>query len=344
MASPTLQQSSITQTTIPDYAKPYVEDMLGTAAGLTDPNQNPYMQYMGDRVAQFSPLQKQSYDNAALMQSSPQLQDATAMAGLAGLGALNTQYTYDPYKSGSITDQGALQGYMNPYREQVTDVQKLNAQRQAAVANQGQQAQAARAGMFGGSGQARQSSQANAELQRNLQGIDAAGLQNAYQQALSQFNTEQGQKQGAAQLNAQQQQFGAGLGLQGLQTANQAASNLANIGNTQYQQNMGINSMQNQYGLQQQNQSQKILDTQYQDYLNAQNHPYKQVGFMSDILRGLPLTQQSSSMYGQAPSMLSQIGGAGLVAKGLGAFAGGGAVGDRPAGLAELAIYRMGQD
>jgi hypothetical protein len=102
--------------------------------------------------------------------------------------------------------------------------------------------------------------------------------------------------------------------------------------------------MQNQYGLQQQNQSQKILDTQYQDYLNAQNHPYKQVGFMSDILRGLPLTQQSSSMYGQAPSMLSQIGGAGLVAKGLGAFAGGGAVGDRPAGLAELAIYRMGQD
>ncbi len=344
MASPTLQQSSITQTTIPDYAKPYVEDMLGTAAGLTDPNQNPYMQYMGDRVAQFSPLQKQAYDNAALMQSSPQLQDATAMAGLAGLGALNTQYTYDPYKSGSITDQGALQGYMNPYREQVTDVQKLNAQRQAAVANQGQQAQAARAGMFGGSGQARQSSQANAELQRNLQGIDAAGLQNAYQQALAQFNTEQGQKQGAAQLNAQQQQFGAGLGLQGLQTANQAASNLANIGNTQYQQNMGINSMQNQYGLQQQNQSQKILDTQYQDYLNAQNHPYKQVGFMSDILRGLPLTQQSSSMYGQAPSMLSQIGGAGLVAKGLGAFAGGGAVGDRPAGLAELAIYRMGQD
>ena len=360
MSTPTLQQSNITQTTIPDYAKPYVEDMLGTAAGLTDPNQNPYMQYMGDRVAQFSPLQKQSYDNAALMQSSPQLQDATAMAGLAGLGALNTQYTYDPYKSASITDQtmgtmdldangnpthpggSVLQNYMNPYREQVTDVQKLNAQRQAAVANQGQQAQAARSGMFGGSGQARQASQSAADLQRNLQNIDAAGLQNAYQQALAQFNTEQGQKQSAAQLNAQQQQFGAGLGLQGLQTANQAASNLANIGNTQYQQNMGINAMQNQYGLQQQNQSQKILDTQYQDYLNAQNHPYKQVGFMSDILRGLPLTQQSSSMYGQAPSMLSQIGGAGLVAKGLGAFAGGGAVGDRPAGLAELAIYKMG--
>ena len=360
MADPVLQQSNITQTTIPDYAKPYVEEMLGSAAGLTDINQNPYMQYMGDRVAQFSPLQKQAYDNAALMQSSPQLQDATAMAGLAGLGALNTQYTYDPYKSASITDQtygtgainadgtrmpgvgSVLQNYMNRYREQVTDVQRLNAQRQAAVANQGQQAQAARSGMFGGSGQARQASQSAADLQRNLQNIDAAGLQNAYQQALAQFNTEQGQKQSAAQLNAQQQQFGAGLGLQGLQTANQAASNLANIGNTQYQQNMGINAMQNQYGLQQQNQSQKILDTQYQDYLNAQNHPYKQLGFMSDILRGLPLTQQSSSVYGQAPSLLSQVAGVGLAGKGLGAFAKGGAVADRPAGLAELAIYRMG--
>ena len=342
MADPVLQQSSITQTSIPDYAKPYVEDMLGSAAGLTDINQNPYMQYLGDRVAQFSPLQKQAYDNAALMQSSPQLQDATAMAGMAGLGALNTQYTYDPYKAQSITDKGTLQSYMNPYQQQVTDVQKLNAQRQAAVANQGQQAQAARSGMFGGSGQARQANQSAAELQRNLQGIDAAGLQNAYQQALGQFNAEQGQRQGAAQLNAQQQQFGAGLGLQGLQTANQAASNLANIGNTQYQQNMGINQMQNQYGLQQQNQQQKILDTQYQDYLNAQNHPYKQLGFMSDILRGLPLTQQSSSVYGQAPSLVSQLAGVGLAGKGLGAFARGGSVDSRPAGLADLAIYNMG--
>ena len=359
MSTPT----QITQTNYgfaPEVA-PYAQNLLGKAEALTDTSTNPYMQYQGERNAQFSPLQKQSYENAALMQSSPQLQDATAMAGLAGLGALNTQYTYDPYKSASITDvtygTGAinadgtrmpgggsvLQDYMNPYQQQVTDVQKLNAQRQAAVANQGQQAQAARAGMFGGSGQARQASQSAAELQRNLQNIDAAGLQNAYQQALAQFNTEQGQKQGAAQLNAQQQQFGAGLGLQGLQTANQAASNLANIGNTQYQQNMGINAMQNQYGLQQQNQSQKILDTQYQDYLNAQNHPYKQVGFMSDILRGLPLTQQSSSMYGQAPSMLSQIGGLGTAAIGASKlFAHGGAVSDRPAGLAELAIYKMG--
>jgi hypothetical protein len=332
MAEPTLQQSNITQTSIPDYAKPYVEEMLGNAQGLTDPNQNPYMQYMGDRVAQFTPLQKQSYDNAALMQSSPQLRDATAMAGMAGLGALNTQYTFDP--SNFTADKA--QGLMNPYMQNVVERQQADAQRQADIAAQGMGAQAARAGAFGGSGDYLMRAQAAGNLARQKGDIQATGLQNAYNQAQQQYNTQY-------QQNANQQQFGAGLGLQGLQTANQAASNLANIGNTQYNQNMGINQMQNQYGLQQQNQTQKTLDTQYQDYLNAQNHPYKQLGFMSDILRGLPLTQQSSSVYGQAPSLVSQLGGLGTAAIGASKlFAHGGAVDGHLAGLADLAIYNMG--
>ena len=37
---------------------PYGEDLLGQASALTDLEANPYMQYMGDRVAQFSPLQQ----------------------------------------------------------------------------------------------------------------------------------------------------------------------------------------------------------------------------------------------------------------------------------------------
>jgi hypothetical protein len=344
MADPTLQQIQQTTTTIPDYAKPYVEELLGNAQGLTDINQNPYMQYMGDRVAQFTPLQQQSYENAGLMQSAPQLQDASAMAGQAGLGALNTQYTYDPYKTQQFTGQ-AVQDYMNPYMQNVVERQQADAQRQAQIAGQSQQAQAARSGAFGGSGDYLMRSQAAGNLARQKGDIQAQGLNNAYTQAMNQFNTAQGQNQAAAQLNAQQQQFGAGLGLQGLQTANQAASNLANIGQTQYGQNMGILGMQNQLGGQQQQQVQNVMNNQYQDYLNAQNYPYKQLGFMSDMLRGLPLTQQASTVYGQTPSMVSQVAGLGTAALGASKlFAGGGAVGDRPAGLAELALYRMGQD
>ena len=344
MADPVLSQQQISQTSIPDYAKPYVENLLGQAQSYTDPSQNPYQQYMGERQAQFAPLQQLSYDNAAMMQGSPQLQDATAMAGSAGLGALNTGYTYNPFQTKSFTSPGMAESYMSPYMKNVVESQQQDATRQAQIASQAQGAQAARAGAFGGSGDYLMRGQARGNLNRQLGDIMAQGQQAAYTQGMGQFNQEQAATQGAANLNAQQGQFGAGLGLQGLQTALTGANALGQLGNTQYQQNMGINQMQNQYGLQQQGQTQNILNNQYQDYLNYQNYPYKQMGFMSDMIRGLPLAQQSSTMYQQPPSMLQQVAGAGITAKALGAFAEGGSVDDRPAGLADLAIYRMGQD
>ena len=340
MAEPQISQITQSQTTIPDYARPFVENLLGQAQSYTDPYQNPYQQYMGDRQAQFSPLQQMSYDNAALMQTAPQLQDATALTGMAGLGALNTQYTFNPSNFTADT----AKNMMSPYMQNVVERQQQDATRQAAIASQAQGAQAARAGAFGGSGDYLMRGQAAGNLARQKGDIQAQGLNNAYQQAMQQFNTSQGQNQAAAQLNAQQQQFGAGLGLQGLQAANQAASNLANIGQTQYGQNLGILDVQNRFGGQQQQQVQNALNTEYQDFLNYQNYPYKQMGFMSDMIRGLPLTQQSQTMYQQPPSMLSQAAGLGTAAIGaskLGMFAGGGAVDDRPAGLADLAIYNM---
>jgi len=349
MADPQLSQITQTTTSIPDYAKPYVEELLGNAQGLTDINQNPYMQYMGDRVAQFTPMMQQSYENMALMQTQPQLQDATAMAGSAGLGALNTGYTYNPFQAKSFTSPQMAESYMSPYMKNVVERQQQDAIRQAAIAGQAQQANAARSGAFGGSGDYLMRGQARGNLNRQLGDIMAQGQQNAYTQGMGQFNAEQAANQGAAQLNAQQGQFGAGLGLQGLQTALSGANTLGQLGGMQYQQNMGINAAQNQYGLQQQAQTQNILNNQYQDFLNAQNYPYKQLGFMSDMLRGLPLTQQSSNVYAPPPSAVSQIaglGGAALTgAKLFGAK--GGATGDlesRPAGLADLAIYQMGQD
>ena len=312
---------------------PFAQKLLGDAQIQTDFNQNPYMQYMGDRVAQFTPLQQQSYENAGMMQAAPQLQDATGLAGMAGLGALNTQYTFNPANFNSAT----AQSMMNPYMQNVVERQQQDATRQSAIAGQAQQAQAARSGAFGGSGDYLMRGQAAGNFARQKGDIQATGLNNAYQQAMQQFNTQN-------QLNAQQQQFGAGLGLQGLQTAGTMANTLGNLGNTQYQQNMGINQMQNQLGGQQQQQVQNVLNNQYQDYLNYQNYPYKQMGFMSDMIRGLPLAQQSSTMYQQPPSMVQQAAGLAITGKALGAFAGGGAVDERPAGLADLAIYRMGQD
>jgi hypothetical protein len=347
------------QTGFAPQIAPYAEDLLGQAQALTDVNYNPYMQYQGERVAQFSPLQQQSYQNAALMQSQPQLQDATAMAGLAGLGALNTQYTFNPYQAQQFTSgtnaapgydasgkfqagTGAVGQYMSPYMDTVVARQQADAQRQADIARQTQGAQAARSGAFGGSGDLLSRNQLNSTLARQKGDIAASGLQAAYQQAQQQFNAQQGQNLAANQLNAQQQQFGAGLGLQGLQTALSGAQGLGQLGQQQYQQNMGINALQNQYGLQQQAQMQRDVDTKYGDFMAAQNYPYKNLSFMSDIIRGVPLSQTGSSIYQAPPSTAQNITALGLGAAGISKLmANGGVAMSNGGGLGALALNNL---
>ena len=357
MAAPTPTAVQEYQTGFAPVIEPFATKLLADAQLQTDTDATPYMQYMRDRQAQFTPLQQQSFENAGLMQTAPQLGDATAMAGLAGLGALNTQYTFNPYQTQQFTGTNTLPGYdaqgkfqpgtgavgqyMSPYMDTVVARQQADAQRQSDIARQAQGAQAARSGAFGSSGDYLMRGQAAGNLARQKGDIQAKGLQDAYQQAMQQFNQSQAQNLAGQQLNAQQQQFGAGIGLQGLQTAMTGAKSLADIGQTQYGQNLGLLDVQNRFGAQQQQQMQNALNTEYQDFLNYQNYPYKQLGFMSDMIRGLPLTQQSQTMYQQPPSMIQQAAGLGITGKALGAFAKGGSVDDRPAGLAELAIYNM---
>jgi hypothetical protein len=129
-------------------------------------------------------------------------------------------------------------------------------------------------------------------------------------------------------------------GIQGLGAAGQAATTLGNVGQTQFQQQSGINQAMATAGMQQQALQQQALDRQYQDFLSSQNFDYRQLGFMSDMLRGLPLTQQTQTMY-QNPSMVSQL--AGLGTAGVGAYKlynmkEGGRV---PSGLDELALYNV---
>jgi hypothetical protein len=72
MADQNLFQTTLTQQGFAPEIAPYAQDLLGQAQALTDIEYNPYMQYQGERVAQFSPLQQMSYENAGLMQPQGQ--------------------------------------------------------------------------------------------------------------------------------------------------------------------------------------------------------------------------------------------------------------------------------
>lgn len=86
------------------------------------------------------------------------------------------------------------------------------------------------------------------------------------------------------------------------------------------QYNTGLSQMQT-LGGQQQAQRQKDLDIAYQEFLNQQNQPYKQLSYMSDLIRGQPLGQQSTNQVYQAPpstvSQLAGLGTAGIAGLGL---------------------------
>ena len=280
---------------------PYAQQLLGQAQALTDVNQNPFQQYQGETVAQFTPLQQTAFTNAQNMQTAPQLQDASAMAGMAGLGGLNTQYTFQP---SNFTAANA-QSLMNPYLQASLAPQLAIQQQLQGAAQQTQNAQATQAGAFGGSRAGVQAAATNLNNQLANQNLIGQGYYNAFNNAQNQYNTQN-------QLNAQQQQFGAGLGMQGLNLANSAATNLANIGNTQYGQNVGIIGLQNQLGTQQQQQVQNIDNQQYQNFLNYQNYPYQQLNFMQNMIRGLPMTNQTAAVYQSPGSMLGQVAGLGI--------------------------------
>lgn len=216
------------------------------------------------------------------------------MAGLAGLGAMGAGQQYQQM----ATNPYAMQAYMSPYIESAMAPQLREAQRSSAMLGQQNQAQAVQQGAFGGS----RSAIVEAERQRNLQNqmgdIYGKGMQSAYEQA------------------RQAQQFGSTLGLQGMQAAGQMAGQLGQLGQTQFGQQQQALQTQAQMGQQQQSLEQQRLAQQYQDYADQRQYPYKQLAFMSDMLRGLPLSQTAQTMYQAPPSMMSQLAGLGMAGYG----------------------------
>ena len=285
-----------TQTTeLPEWARPYAKDVLAKGQALTDVNQNPYQQYSGARIAGFSPMQQQAMQGAQNMTVAPQTGEATAAATGAGLGGLGVAMQANPYGF-----QNQVGGYMNPYMNQILAPQLAEANRQYDIGATKQQSAATQAGAFGGSREAIMAAENERNRNTGLNQIYGQGLNTAFTNAQNQYN------QGL------QNQL-AGYGMLG-----NAANSLGQLGQNQYGQQMGINQLQAQYGGQQQALQQQGLTQAYQDFTNQQNYPYKQLGFMSDMIRGLPLGQQSTAAIYQPPgSVAGQIAGLGVGALGL---------------------------
>jgi hypothetical protein len=286
--------TSTSQTTIPEYAKPYAEKALGKAEALTE---SPYQAYGGQRMATATPEQQAVRQNVAAMQQPGQFAAGTGLAAAGGLGALGAGQQY----MAMATDPMAQQAFMSPYMQNVVDLQKQEAIRDAQKGQLMQNLGAARQGTYGGARQLLAGTERERNLQQNLANIQATGAQKAYEDAMRGM------------------QFGTTAGIQGAQAATQAGATLGQLGIGQQQAGIDLAKAQEAFGAMGQAEQQKALDLQYQDFLQQQQYPYKQLGFMSDILRGSANLAGTGgkTVYEAPPSVASQIGGLGLAGLGV---------------------------
>ena len=229
---------TVEQRSIPPEFMPYYTDeggLLPTA--YQEFFGKEYTPYLGERVAGFTPSQQAAQQGIMGMTAPSGL--AAAGQTFADVASQAAGQQYDPtqfrtgyapttysqgyratpvttgYEAGQITsgyDAGEFTPdvaarMMDPYMQQVLDVERSKAIEAYQKGRAGTAAEAIRAGAFGGGRFGVREAEEQRGLQSQLAEIQSKGMQQAYEQARQQFATEEAARQQAAQmgLTAQQQ-------------------------------------------------------------------------------------------------------------------------------------------
>lgn len=352
--APSVQESVSYSSNLPEYAEPYYKEQMKQVAKevyTTDSSGNvtgvkPSAVYKGPRVAGFRDDQTSAQDQTRGLTDPTQIaQGTTALTGGLGgatsaMGGIGTALGYTP---GTITDEtitterftdpGVAANYMNPYQQQVVDVQTAEARRQADIAKAARGLGSIGRGTFGGGRQALMEGEADRALATQLGAIQATGSQQAYEQGQKAFTQDlardfdmQKANQGAdlqsQQLNQVGNQFTADLnkqlGLGGLQAQSTIGGQLGQLGALDQQTDLQRIQALAASGGEQQRMDQEYLNANKQRYLEDENARKAALEYQSNILRGTAGALGSTqTQYAPAPSMASQIGGLGLAGLGL---------------------------
>ena len=280
--------------------------------------------------------------NAALIGNEGGLNYGSLAAGMGQDAAAQALQGYSAQKrfTQSATDPNSIQGYMSPYMQNVVAQQQREANRTYDISGTEQGSNAAKAGAFGGSREALMASENERNRNMALAKIQAEGSQNAFQnaQAQQQFGASlgiQGLQAGTGAMQAGVQ--GIGTGLQGVNTALQgqqqgqqgmqaglaginaaqagysgvgaAGTQLGQLGAAELGAETDIIGLQDRLGAEQQAQQQKAIDQAILDYSNAQKYPMQQLADMSNLVRGVPMSNSTTTSYAASPSTMSQYGG-----------------------------------
>ena len=372
-------------TSLPEYAEPFYKRLMERTEAESN---RPYEPYGGQRFAQFSPEQQESFGIASEIgrQGVPQAlrlgtlraadaatYDQTYDAGQVRSDLSTSGYTPGTFETSQFTDPDVAAQYMNPFVENVIGAQRRRAeQRFGEDVVPGLRAQAVQRGAFGGSRAELQEGLARERLNERLLDQDAQLRATAFQQAQGAFMSDAERAQRAQQLADASGQAAAKLGITRAEIADRSAQQAAKLGITRAEladrsaqqaaklgitraeladraaqaegrlglagEELGLKAagelaryggLEQQYGLraadvlrqvgeQRQAQEQQLLDIGYSDFLSERDFPRQQLGWLSGIMHGVPVSPQSeTSMYQRPPSGGQQLLGYGLGGLGL---------------------------
>jgi hypothetical protein len=321
--------STVTSTTtdLPEWVKPYQMALLDRAEYQSAV---PYETYNGPRVADFSPYEQEAMarmGEAAMGGDSAGLTEAARLAynvGNDSFGDVNTD-VWSGYEAGRGNDSDMLQSYMSPYMQNVVDIEKREAMRDADIRHRDTGLDAARAGSLGGYREGIMRSETERDLGQRLDDLQAQGQQASFADARQAFGVDQQNQQAAAGMGLQAQQGNqqTQLGLQQNQLGYQqnqlrSADQLAGYGTQQFADEMERLGIMQGIGAQQRQLVQQGLDTGYQDFMRQQSMPWESINMLNTVIHGGSIAPgTTSNMFGPQPSNTQNLLGSGIAAAGM---------------------------
>jgi hypothetical protein len=109
--APTKQEVTTTQSNLPEYARPYFEDVTNRAMAES---YRPYEPYEAQRIAGFTPAQEQVQQNILGLSAPNQFGAGSSLAQQAGLGALGQQYDTGQFNAQQVGAPNLQQFQMGP--------------------------------------------------------------------------------------------------------------------------------------------------------------------------------------------------------------------------------------
>jgi len=285
--------STVQQNTLPTYAQPYVERAFRRAEVES---LQPYTPYGGQRLAYFSPdeINAQAMTRGFAGAGTPESL-TNAETRFENVGA-----SFDPIK---FTNEN-IQARMNPFQQNVIDIQKREAQRRSEMAGDRISDAATKAGGLGGYREAIMQAERERNLGQRMDDIQAKGSQQAFQAASRQLDADRRAEAQAFDLENRANLM-AGQAQMGLADATQADA-LSRI-----QALQGI-------GMQQRAMRQAGLDMGFEDFQRQRSYPQEQLAFYNAMLQGLPMPVQQANMnYSQQPGLFQSLASLGLGGLGL---------------------------